>query len=338
MTRARDVADTQDNLGGAVPPFVAGKNRIINGDFGIWQRGTSITPASGSNVYTADRFLATRDGTGTVTVSRQTFIPASAPVAGYEGQYFLRFDQTVAGTGSTYSQLNQRIEDVRTFAGQTITVSFWAKAAANMTLTVSNSQNFGSGGSSTVFNAGQGNSVTTSWQRFSKTFSVPSISGKTIGTSSFLEIVFSYPLNVTQTVDIWGVQVEAGSVATPFQTATGTIQGELAACQRYYYRSTGLDGSSAHNFVGVSQSATEVYGNFTIPVTLRAASTTLDFSGVRLVNYGTAAYGISSMSVVESNANVIKLYIVTSSSMTTNRTLFMYASGTPNYVGISAEL
>jgi hypothetical protein len=37
MTRSRDVADTQDNLGGAVAPYVAGKNKIINGDFFVNQ-------------------------------------------------------------------------------------------------------------------------------------------------------------------------------------------------------------------------------------------------------------------------------------------------------------
>jgi hypothetical protein len=55
VTRARDVADTQDNLGGAVPPFVAGKNAIINGDMRVSQRGTSFTIAS--TAYTLDRFF-----------------------------------------------------------------------------------------------------------------------------------------------------------------------------------------------------------------------------------------------------------------------------------------
>jgi hypothetical protein len=62
---------------------------------------------------------------------------------------------------------------------------------------------------------------------------LPSIAGKTIGTNSFLQIVIAGLPNSVFTLDIWGVQLEAGSTASNFQTATGTKQGELAACQRY---------------------------------------------------------------------------------------------------------
>jgi hypothetical protein len=217
--------------------FAAGKNKIINGDFGIWQRGTSFTnPANGA--YLADRFLTNYDGTGsTRTVSQQTFTPGTAPVAGYEAQYFYRYAQTVAGSGGTYNNvLEQYIEDVRTFAGQTVTYSFWAKAASAASFTMGIAQNFGSGGSSVVGVGTQSIAVTTSWERYSYTVAIPSVAGKTIGTSSKLDVYVQAAPNTAFTLDIWGVQVEAGSTATAFQTATGTIQGELALCQRYFIR------------------------------------------------------------------------------------------------------
>jgi hypothetical protein len=71
---------------------------------------------------------------------------------------------------------------------------------------------------------------------------LPSISGKTIGTGSFIEPCFVTVNNFTSsaTIDYWGVQVEYGSKATPFQTASGgSPQAELAMCQRYYYRADG---------------------------------------------------------------------------------------------------
>jgi len=237
MTRARDIADQQDNLGGAVAPFVAGKNKIINGDFEVWQRGTSFTP-NGSTTYTADRTSCFWNGTPTITVSRQSFTPGTAPVTGYEGEYFYRFAQTVAGTGMTYCAAYwQPIEDVRTFAGQTITISFWAKADAARTLAINPSQLFGSGGSSAIYPGGQSITLTTSWARYSATFVMPSIAGKTIGAGSYLACSLEPALNTVQTIDLWGVQVEAGNVATPFQTASGSIGGELALCQRYCEKS-----------------------------------------------------------------------------------------------------
>ena len=116
--------------------FAAGKNKIINGDFGIWQRGTSFSnPANAT--YVADRWFVELDGSSfTRTISQQTFTPGTAPVAGYEGQYFLRWNTSVAGTSNTIQALSQRIEDIRTLSGQTVTLSFWAKADASRALTV----------------------------------------------------------------------------------------------------------------------------------------------------------------------------------------------------------
>jgi hypothetical protein len=213
--------------------YAAGKNAIINGAFNVWQRGTSFTMTN-STTYCADRWRTYRDGSGaTLTVSRQTFTPGTAPVAGYETMYFLRFNQSVAGTGGTYSAFTTPIEEVTSFAGQTITISFWAKADASRTVQVAVNQNFGSGGSGGVSTYGTNFTLTTSWVRYSTTIAVPSISGKTIGTGSYLDVQFLPANNTAQVLDFWGVQAEAGSVATAFQTATGTIQGELAACRRY---------------------------------------------------------------------------------------------------------
>jgi hypothetical protein len=275
MTNAVAVGLSQDNNGGAVAPFVAGKNKIINGDFGIWQRGTSFSNPTDAQ-YVADRFVIAFNGSGTTrTVSQQTFDYSASPAAdklpitGYPSTYFLRNAVTVAGTGATYHSIQHKIEDVKIFAGQIITISFWAKAETSRTTTFGVYQQFGSGGSGTVFPAGGTATLTTSWARYSGTITVPSINGKTIGTGSFLAVTIDCPQNAISTTDIWGVQIEAGSVATPFTTATGTVQGELAACQRYYWSLSGNIQQSA------SVSGNSVATNFAFPVQMRAIPTVI---------------------------------------------------------------
>jgi hypothetical protein len=269
--------------------FAAGKNKIINGDMSVSQRGTTFTIVA--NAYTLDRFsydLATAIPTGTVT--QQTFTPGTAPVAGYEAQSFMRTTIT-ANLGCTTFETRQKIEDVRTFAGQTITFSFYAKAdAACNLITPFIQQNFGSGGSGSVSTSFTMNSValTTGWLRYTGTVTVPSISGKTIGTSSFLTVAIQLPVvsSVVRngTYDFWGWQLEAGSVATAFQTATGTIQGELDACSRYYQKSYNLSffGGSANDNIGIkatSTSSTVANSGIVIPITfpvrMRVAPTVL---------------------------------------------------------------
>jgi len=268
MSRAQLTSTVEQSSGGAVAPFLAGKNKIINSDFGIWQRGTSFTNPAGG--FTADRWAHNADGSGkTIVISQQTFTPGTAPVAGYEGTYFYRLNQTVAGTGGTFNVFQTGLEDVRLFAGQTVTLSLWAKADASRLLGFTFVQDFGSGGSSTVGTFLTGPTLTTAWSRYSVTLTIPSVAGKTIGTSSALRIQISVPVNTTQTVDVWGVQLEAGSVATPFTTASGTLQGELAACCRYFY----FDSSNAGGGLCRQASTTQSYANYRIPTVMRVAPT-----------------------------------------------------------------
>jgi hypothetical protein len=233
---AQDVNDSNGtiNLLGLSVAYAAGKNRIINGDFGVWQRGTSFSSPSDDTYSSADRWKVSRDGSPTFTVSQQAAVAAA--ISGYNPQYYLRYNVTSLG-GATSFGARQRIEDVRTLAGQAVTVSFWVKSDATRAITFYWQQNFGSGGSTTVTSSAISiGNATTSWTRLTATFTLDSISGKTIGAGSYLAAIILLP-GATQTTDIWGVQLEQGSTATAFQTATGSIPGELAACERYYSKS-----------------------------------------------------------------------------------------------------
>ena len=318
--------------------YAAGKNKVINGDFGIWQRGTSLTYTSSGLNYLPDRFFSWTIGTLNVTVSQQTFSPGTAPVSGYEGQYFLR-NAVTSLSGQSIQAVGQRIEDVRTLAGQTATFSFWAKADASRTYTTRLLQNFGSGGSSEVPITGGSHSVTTSWQRFSVTVSIPSISGKTIGTSSYLQLLLDGPANTANTLDTWGWQLEAGSSVTTFQTATGSIQGELAASQRYYYRAA--DASSSFGTVGMgmasSTTASAIWTQF--PVSMRVKPTSVDFSTLILSD----SVGTITVTALTIDSNVTSISTGATAVNGTGQTQYrpMYLrqnSSTAGYIAFNAEL
>lgn len=321
--------------------YSAGKNKIINGDFGIWQRGTSFTPAASTETYTTDRFFSAFDGTGTTTFSRQTFTPGTAPVAGYEGSYFYR---SAMSSGATYTLTAQKIEDVRTFAGQTVTLSFWAKSSSTFTTRPILRQDFGSGGSASVDANLTDTTFTTSWTRYSWSTTLSSISGKTIGTSSKLIVyLINYQSGTiaSNTIDVWGVQLEAGSVATSFQTATGTIQGELGACQRYYYRA-GVNGGT-YNILGtgIASTATACLTGVPLKVTMRVKPTSMDYSSIQVAD-GVTGYssGTFTLATNEQGPDIAGVsYVHGTASMTQYRPMFLQTAGNAaGYVGFSAEL
>jgi hypothetical protein len=348
------VSFDQANFGGG--QFSAGKNKIINGDFAINQRAfTSTTAGAG---FTFDRW-GINSSDGTVTYSAQTFTLGAAPVAGYEGKNYIRCVTTGQTLTTARANILQTIESVRTFAGQTVTMSFWAKAATGTPeIGCQLQQMFGTGGSpSASVNTTSKVTISTSWARYSVTLSLPSISGKTLGTDNNDRLVtqfwFSGGSDFTalsggigiqsNTFEIWGVQVEAGSTATPFQTATGTIQGELAACQRWYIRTTG--GSSTGNSMGFqSQATTTTIVDFMIApqVSMRTAPTIVDYSNIGVYRYANATnYSGGTITLYLSSSitnTIVARYTHTSAIFVINDGVAMNTgSNAATFIGFSAE-
>jgi hypothetical protein len=234
-------------------PYTGFRNAIINGDFRINQRAWSSSSTSATYGY--DRWRVFHTG-GTVAMSSQQFTVGSPAATGYESPNFVRLVTGGQSSSGDYSVLQQPIEDARTFANSTVTISFWAKAASGTPkVAVELAQVFGTGGSPSADVNTLGGQVTlsTSWTRYSVTMTVPNVNGKTFGTTANTSSLncnlwvsagstFNARLNSigTQnaTIDFWGVQVERGSVATPFEQRP--IQTELAMCQRYYEKSYAL--------------------------------------------------------------------------------------------------
>jgi hypothetical protein len=285
-------------------PLAGFRNAIINGNFAYWQRGTSFTGSE----YGADRWLNARSGT-THTASRQAFTLGQTDVPG-EPTYFCRtVVSSVAGAGNL-SILLQKLEDVRTFAGQQITVSFWAKADATKNIAVELIQSFGTGGSPSAEVTSIGTtkvSIGTTFQKVTVTVTLPSISGKTLGSdnNSLLQLNIWFDAGSTYnartdslgqqsgTFEIAQVQIEAGPVATPFERRP--IGTELALCQRYFQSYEGGTFRADGNAPGTGNSVTGI--SFPFCVRMRAApSSTGAYSTNTNINTGpfvnTTAVGV----------------------------------------------
>jgi hypothetical protein len=331
--------------------FTAGKNKIINGDFRINQRAFSSTTTD--SAFGFDRWFAPMSGG--CTYSTQAFTPGTAPVAGYNGINFARLLTTGQSGASVYSILTQKIEDIRTIADQSVTLSFWAKAASGTpNIAIEFFNYFGSGGSpsaSTQTYAGQV-TLSTSWARYTVTVTLPSLSGKTLGTDNNSSLNLQLWVSAgtdfnsrtgslgiqSNTFDIWGVQLEAGSTATAFQTATGTLQGELAACQRYYFRQSNINTATMTD-AGQIYNTTSLYASFTPPVVMRANPTSIDFSTLQILQFSPAGQ-VPVTSVTLSIASPYKssLNIVVASGLTTGAVGVMRLDSASAFFGISAEL
>jgi hypothetical protein len=339
---ASDINDTNGTLN-LVNPSTTGTvqgNPLLNSAMQVWQRGTSIVNA-GTAFYAADRWCFNTNSTGR-TISRQaTNDTTNLPFI----QYCMRVARDSGNTATTAIQFAQSMETINSipFAGKTVTMSFYARAGANYSGTLAVYLIGGTGTDQNVFSSYTGTSypvnnqtatLTTTWQRFTFTGSV----GATVTEMTpYFSFTPSGTAGANDYLEITGVQIDIGSVALPFRTYSGTIQGELAACQRYYFRNTLFNNGTAGAGAAISTTAADI--NVQLPVTMRVVPTSLDTASLRLDD-GVSAFttGTYTLATSLSSTQVAKVQLTGTSGLTQYRPYFLSSAGGTSYVGFSAEL
>ena len=309
---------------------------LDNGDFQIWQRATSQTS---SDLGSDDRWVNGNSVT-TKTHSRQTFTLGQTDVPG-NPKYYSRTVVTTGSTAASFCTKYQRILKVTRFSGKTITLSFWAKADSSKNIATEFLQVFGTGGSpsSAVTEIGVTTySLTSSWQYFTTTVTIPSVSGKTLGSDDndsfwsrfWFEAGSDYDSrtnslgNQSGTFDIANVQLEEGSIATEFESMS--FEDQLLSCLPYYQNTyeygeavgTATDvGSIGFVLSGVTSAASDyIFGyDFKIPFITIPAITIYSTSGAAgYVNgYAVGDVAVSSTNVNKKRVNVVPSTISASS-------------------------
>ncbi len=332
------------------PGVLDPENRIINGAFDFWQRGTSFT----ASAYGADRWLNGVSG-GTVTMSRQAFSVGDT-LGNNNPTYFAR--QTVSGQTltSNLALIQQRFEGVRTYAGQTITVLGWAKRSSGSgNMAVEMAQTFGTGGSPSADVTGTGQTVTLtgSWAPFAVTFSVPSITGKTLGTNGndYSNINFwtsagsDYNARTnslglqTIGVDLWGIHIKQGTHTTSAvdlyrQPELGP---ELERCQRYYERFD-IAGAASY-YLGMGMMWATNAGRLVVPYKMqKRAIPSVFVSGTLRFGDGTGIGVVTSFAVDGPSVDTALVYGTFSSGSGTQGRAAQVYTDTTFSLGIDAEL
>jgi hypothetical protein len=281
-------------IGSINSPNAVFKNRLINGDFDIAQRDTSFTSTSSANnddTYTLDRWYILSDGNDAIDVTQET---STVPT---NGQFAIALDVETANKKFGIATIIEN-KDVIGLVGNTVTFSFKAKVSATTkldnvkaaivawsgtadTVTSDIISVWGVEGTNptlianaTYENTPANLSLTTSYATYSVSAAVD-----TASTQNLILFIWS---DVTDTtlgdfLYIAESKLEVGSSATAFVYAGGTFQGELAACQRYYYRH--VDGGTQAIGVGYNETSTSMGSHVKYPVTMRITPTLVVSTG-----------------------------------------------------------
>jgi hypothetical protein len=345
---ASDVNDTNGTvnlLTSSTLSSSAGKNAIINGGMDIWQRGTSISATASSQPYVSDRWQILTNANQASTISRQT---TSDTTNLPSIQYCLQFQRNSGQTGTGSLGLGQSFETVNSIplAGKTVTLSFYARRGANYSATsnaliayivtgTGTDQNRIIGsytGDSTSINTTV--TLTTTWQRFTLTGTLP---------TTTTEIAPYFIYNPTGTAgaadyyEITGVQLELGSTATTFGRCGSSLGGELALCQRYYFRQGG-DNVYQRYAESIAGSTTRAYCDVKQAVTMRIPPNVIDYSTLAIFN-GTSIVTVTSATINAASKDLTTVDANVASGLVIGTPWQLIANNsTSSYIGLGAEL
>jgi hypothetical protein len=315
----------------------------------IWQRGTSFTNTS--YAYSADRWLNFRGAFASgMTTTRQNSGLTSI-------QYCARIARNSGNTSLEDLNFQTALEtsDSIRFAGKNVIVSFYARAGANYSsassaLTAIFYTGTGTDQATSAMTGGPWTgaanttstvTLTTSWQRFTFTVAVGSSVSQVGFRTAYIPVGTA---GANDYFEVTGVQVELGSTATTFSRTGGTIQGELAACQRYYYRQTAVAGSSSNYSgmaLGFNTSTTVAVFYVKTPVTLRTVPSSIDFSTLVTSDVAASNFTVTALafSGASSTTDTIVIETTVASGQTQYRPAVLRANNsTTAFLGFSAEL
>ena len=351
--------------------YAAGKNLVTNGNMTISQRGTSFASnGSNINIYTTDRFQARNSNLGEYTITQDTDAPAgfrnsakwvcttadASPAAADFLIYRTKFE-------------GQQVESLQygSATAQVTTLSFWVKSNLTGTFIC---QLFTEAPSSRNISASYTINAAATWEKKTITFVGDTVGVLATGTNLALNVNWflgagsdrtggtlqttwaavsntssaTGQTNLGSAINnywqITGVQLEIGNTATAFQLATGTVQGELAACQRYYYRTSNPAVANAQiGGIGFSYSTTNGVNSIPLPVQMRVVPTSLDYANLRPYDITAGSVLTFTSATLSSDSTPsVGTYTYAFSAATANRMIRVDASSTAGYIGFGAEL
>jgi hypothetical protein len=340
------------------------KNAIINGDFNIWQRGTSFAAVANGD-YTADRWRYANTSAAVHTLSRSTDVPTVAQ-AGRLYNYSILVDCTTADAAVAAADIvaiQQRIEGYNwlPLAQREITLSFWVKATKTGTYCASIRNGAGDRSFVREFTV----STTATWEKKTLTFTASPSAGTwdyTTDVGLILDFVLMAGSNYQTTAGAWqtgnflttssqvnacdstsndfritGVQLEVGSVATEFEQRT--IQEEFALCS-WYYRQIEKDSNEYFPVAGKMISTTIATFPLHFPRMRAAPSFTFSVNTQFTIfaGTGTSAVSAASMSALDITAETCRLGATASGALTDGAVALLFANANDTLIALSAEL